>query len=287
MATSYISVMTAPYGFTPDQGDDDGALAVKRGQMLLLLDASNPEWWKFKTKTNRQQNDGNSGIVPKMLTQEAKFISAAAACKGFIAQADGDLTIAQNDDLSVYCIEGDWALVKGAHAAGYVPRACIKLEEEMNQVVALFDFQATEPEHLGFREGENMTVLDRTSKDWWRCENANHEIGVVPVNLVKLVPGSTTADDDTSPTLPKSVITSRLDASEVVSLLALHGALDLSSAINHVTFGEHPVAHGGFSDVYRGQLSDGAIVAAKVLRDPFDNSDRGKHLKRYFGDELE
>ncbi|KAG8729308.1 hypothetical protein FRC11_009086 [Ceratobasidium sp. 423] len=247
--------MTALYDFGPSQGGGGGELAVKGGQMLLLLDASHIMWWKFKIKTNRQQNDGNSGTVPKMLTEEAKFISTAAACEGFIAQTDGDLTIAQNDDLSVYCIEGDWALVKGAHAAGYVPRACIKLEEEMNQVVALFDFQATEPEHLGFREGEILTVLDRTSKDWWRCENAGHETGMVPVNLVK-------------------------DASTIVSLLVSHGCKDLSSAINPATFGDLPVAQGGFGDVYRGQLSDGTIVSVKVLRDSFDNPDLSKHLKR-------
>ncbi|CAE6469551.1 unnamed protein product [Rhizoctonia solani] len=282
MTTNYISVWTARRGFSPDEDDDAGELAVKKGQMLLLLDASDPDWWKFKIKTNRQQNNGNSGTVPKAFTQEAQFTSAAAACESFIAQADGDLTIFRNDDLSVYCIEGDWALVKGAHAAGYVPRACIKLEEEMNHVVALFDFQATEPEHLGFGEGETLTVLDRTSKDWWRCENADHEIGTVPVNLVKLVPGSATADGDTSSSLGRQyrpIISSDMDVSTIVSILAAHGCTDLSSRTNYDTFSDYPIANGGFADVYRGQLSDGTMVAVKNLRISYGDPGRAKHLK--------
>ncbi|CAE6486586.1 unnamed protein product [Rhizoctonia solani] len=279
--TNYISVRTALYDFTPGRSSSGGELAVKRGQMLLVLDTSNSEWSKFKIKTNRKHNNGKSGIVPNVLTQEAQFISAAAACEGFIAQADGDLTIVQNDDLSVYCIEGDWALVKGAHAAGYVPRACIKLAEEMNQAVALFDFQATEPEHLDFRAGETLAVLDRTSKDWWRCENADHEIGTVPVNLVKLVPGSTTAGGDTSSTLGRqdSPISRHTDVSTIVSRLVAHGCTDLSSCINHDTFAAHPVFHGGYSDIYRGQLSDGIMVAVKILRVTHEDFE-ATHLKR-------
>ncbi|KAG8729973.1 hypothetical protein FRC11_007615, partial [Ceratobasidium sp. 423] len=52
------------------------------------------------------------------------------------------------------------------------------------------------------------------------------------------------------------------------------GGLDLSS------FGEYPISHGGFSDIYQGRLRDGTSVAVKALRVSVDNISKDpKHLK--------
>ncbi|EUC60940.1 tyrosine kinase catalytic domain protein [Rhizoctonia solani AG-3 Rhs1AP] len=63
-----------------------------------------------------------------------------------------------------------------------------------------------------------------------------------------------------------TAISRRMNASEVVSQLIKHGIKDLSERLNQSTFEDHPLVTGGFSDVYRGQLTSGAEVAVKVLR---------------------
>lgn len=54
----------------------------------------------------------------------------------------------------------------------------------------------------------------------------------------------------------------------------------MSSDIDPTRFSEHPVSNGGFSDIYRGQLPNGALVALKSLRISVNNLIQDpKHLK--------
>ncbi|KAG8738410.1 hypothetical protein FRC11_001409, partial [Ceratobasidium sp. 423] len=67
---------------------------------------------------------------------------------------------------------------------------------------------------------------------------------------------------------------------EVISRLIDRGCKDLPPSIALATFADHPVSQGGFSDVYRGRLSDGTLVAVKSLRISISNlSQDSKHLK--------
>ncbi|CAE6423368.1 hypothetical protein ACGC1H_002322 [Rhizoctonia solani] len=63
-----------------------------------------------------------------------------------------------------------------------------------------------------------------------------------------------------------AAISRYMNASEAVSQLVKHGIKDLSEHLNQSTFEDHPLVTGGFSDVYRGQLTSGTEVAVKVLR---------------------
>jgi hypothetical protein len=65
--------------------------------------------------------------------------------------------------------------------------------------------------------------------------------------------------------------------SEIVSHLVACGCQDLTSRINMATFNDFPVSNGGFSDIYRGRLTDGTQVAVKALR--ISTSQDSKHLK--------
>ncbi|KAG8733307.1 hypothetical protein FRC11_007279 [Ceratobasidium sp. 423] len=72
----------------------------------------------------------------------------------------------------------------------------------------------------------------------------------------------------------------KMAAQDVVLRLVAHGCDDLSHNLNLSSFGDYPVFHGGISDIYRGQLSDGATIAVKVLRVSIDSIALGsKHLK--------
>ncbi|CUA74299.1 poly(A) polymerase [Rhizoctonia solani] len=71
-----------------------------------------------------------------------------------------------------------------------------------------------------------------------------------------------------------------MTAQEVVSHLVAHGCDDLSTTIKTSTFDEHPISHGGCSDIYRGQLQDGSRVAIKSLRISLESlNENPKHLK--------
>ncbi|CAE6434950.1 unnamed protein product [Rhizoctonia solani] len=61
-------------------------------------------------------------------------------------------------------------------------------------------------------------------------------------------------------------ISRKLTVHEVISRLVVHECRDLTNAVDYATFSEHPVSHGGFSDIYCGYLLDQTQVAIKVLR---------------------
>ncbi|CAE6453810.1 unnamed protein product [Rhizoctonia solani] len=75
-------------------------------------------------------------------------------------------------------------------------------------------------------------------------------------------------------------VSRKMTTPEVVSHLVAHGCRDLTDALNHTTFGQHPVSHGGFSDVYCGHLLDTTQVAVKALRISIQSmAENPKHLK--------
>ncbi|CAE6486571.1 unnamed protein product [Rhizoctonia solani] len=224
MATSY-SVGITLRNFKSSHGSGGGEFTIKKGQRLLLMESSHAEWWKFALKTNREKNNGSSGFVPKKYIQEVKSISAATSRKDFVAQAGGDLTITEHEGLSVYCVEGDWALVKSARAAGYVPTECIELNDEPDQVIALFDFNVTDPGKLSFQKGETLTVLDRKYEHWCLCKNGSDMLGVVPRNRVEVhnrLGSGSSIEEITKPTISQQYtpISKKKAAREVVSELA-------------------------------------------------------------------
>ncbi|CAE6453901.1 unnamed protein product [Rhizoctonia solani] len=154
----------------------------------------------------------------------------------------------------------------------------------MDQVIAMFDFNATDQGELSFKKGEILTVLDRKYNQWWLCKNENNMHGVVPRNHIKsssrLGPRSTLADTKTEIDRESTPISRKMTAREVVSQLVAHGCHDLTARLNLTSFAEYPVSHGGFSDIYRGQLLNGTSVAVKALRVSVDSiSQNPKHLK--------
>ncbi|CAE6453895.1 unnamed protein product [Rhizoctonia solani] len=293
MPKNYISMLTALHDFTPDQSNSDTELLIKEGQLLLLLETSNDEWWRVEIKTDRQNNLSDSGFAPKEYMKEANFIAVATACNDYVARIDGDLTITEHEALLVYCIEGDWALVMSPYqwATGYVPRTRIQLGQELDQAIVLYDYEATNPDELDLKQGETLIVLNRNNEEWWSCANAGYVIGLIPYNYVELRNNSklgssttrelaftaieestfTTIEDDTTSS-QVTLISSHMGACEVMSSLVDHGCTDLTSAINLSTFGEHPVSYGEFGDVYRGRLTDDTLIAVKILRIPRDNT---------------
>lgn len=100
----------------------------------------------------------------------------------------------------------------------------------------------------------------------------------------------TISKQDPSRQIPQVIVNDRggppisreMPAHEVVSQLVEHGCEDLSECIDISTFGDHPVAIGGLSDIYRGCLTNRKPVAVKALRIAMQHSigESPKHLRR-------
>ncbi|ELU41387.1 SH3 domain-containing protein [Rhizoctonia solani AG-1 IA] len=142
MSATYGSVLVALYDYAPPAGTED-EVAIKEDQLLLLLDGSDDEWWKVKIKTNSQEDNGDSGLVPKAYVEEAKPITSAKALYDYAANGDGELSITEDESLLVFDQETEWTLVKSTKPggkAGYVPATYIELsgsvQEEESAVAA-------------------------------------------------------------------------------------------------------------------------------------------------------
>ncbi|CAE6399768.1 unnamed protein product [Rhizoctonia solani] len=75
-------------------------------------------------------------------------------------------------------------------------------------------------------------------------------------------------------------ISRQMTVLEVISHLANHGCKDVSQDLELDTFDEHPISNGGCSDIYRGTMSNGTLVAMKSLRISMNSFIQdSKHLK--------
>jgi len=61
------------------------------------------------------------------------------------------------------------------------------------EVVALYDYEATEEGELTFAEGEKLTLLEQDDSGWWKGKNVKGVVGVFPSNFVEIVGANGTA----------------------------------------------------------------------------------------------
>jgi hypothetical protein len=90
MADSYLAVLKAAYDYAPQSEDE---IAIKENQLLFLLDKSDDEcvhgswglfdsdsysimhsvsWWKIRVKTESQDDEGPSGLVPSAYVEPVR-----------------------------------------------------------------------------------------------------------------------------------------------------------------------------------------------------------------------
>lgn len=46
-------------------------------------------------------------------------------------------------------------------------------------------FQGAQPGDLSITQGERITLLDKVNDDWFRAQNANGAVGIVPANYIQ------------------------------------------------------------------------------------------------------
>ncbi|KAH9938301.1 uncharacterized protein B0H18DRAFT_1205565 [Fomitopsis serialis] len=120
---TYLAVLKASYEYEP-QPDSEDELPIKEGQVLLLLERTDEDWWRVKIKPDSQDEDGPSGIVPMAYVEEAEHTRIVKALYDYEAAQSTELSISENDVLYVYGEDEEWILVRKQSddsKVGYVP----------------------------------------------------------------------------------------------------------------------------------------------------------------------
>jgi len=119
----YIAVLKAVYEYQPE-ADAEDELAITEDQLLLLLERTDDDWWRVRVKTDSQDDEGKSGLVPSAYVEPAVHTSVVKAIYDYEATQPSELSFKEDDILYVFDKEEDWLLVQskaGDSKAGYVP----------------------------------------------------------------------------------------------------------------------------------------------------------------------
>ncbi|KAF8627174.1 hypothetical protein AX15_004492 [Amanita polypyramis BW_CC] len=135
----YLAVLKASYDYQP-QSDDE--LAITENQTLLLLERVDDDWWKVKVKSDSQDEETPSGLVPAAYVEPAGHLSVVKVLYDYEASAPGELSVKEDEVLLVYETDQDWLLVqsrKEDSKAGYVPGNYVEAttEEEITSTPAV------------------------------------------------------------------------------------------------------------------------------------------------------
>jgi hypothetical protein len=100
------------------------------------------------------------------------------------AQNEDELSIQEGDKLIT--IEPDdgsgWIKARRGHCLGLVPATYV--EHLFETVVAIYDFEASNPEELHLKEGDIVTVIKKDDSGWWEG-SLNGKVGIFPANYVQ------------------------------------------------------------------------------------------------------
>lgn len=127
---AYVQLAKALYDYEAQAEDE---LTLKEDDVLYILEADDPEWYKAKVKSGAggPDDEGPVGLVPANYVEEAEPMRLSRALYAYAAQNEDELDIAEDELLRVYETDGLWLLVKkqgndalgegGVGRLGYVP----------------------------------------------------------------------------------------------------------------------------------------------------------------------
>ncbi|KAI1789509.1 hypothetical protein LXA43DRAFT_576611 [Ganoderma leucocontextum] len=119
----YLAVLKASYDYEP-QADAADEIAIKEDQLLFLLERTDSEWWKVQVKSDSQEEEGPSGLVPAAYVEPADLIQVVKALYDYDAVQATELTLKEDEILNVYGKDDEWLLVSSPEEegrVGYVP----------------------------------------------------------------------------------------------------------------------------------------------------------------------
>ncbi|KAI9204970.1 uncharacterized protein BJ171DRAFT_80895 [Polychytrium aggregatum] len=97
-------------------------LTIREGDLLLVLDDSDPDWTSVKELPLDAFKEPLTGLVPTSYIQAAPVVAQATALYDYTALTDDELTFAENARLDIiWKLDEDWWLAKSADGIGLVP----------------------------------------------------------------------------------------------------------------------------------------------------------------------
>ncbi|KZT37659.1 hypothetical protein SISSUDRAFT_1048179 [Sistotremastrum suecicum HHB10207 ss-3] len=144
MSKHYLALLKVLYDYDQVQSDDE--IPVKEDQLVFLLERTDEDWWKVKIKTDVDDENAPSGLVPSAYVEEAPHTAVAKALYDYEAASPGELSVTEDEVLYLYDTEGDWLLVKSERdggVVGYVPGNYVEQADEHAT-----ETEPSQPQHI-------------------------------------------------------------------------------------------------------------------------------------------
>jgi len=143
----FLGIYRAAYDYEPQS---DGELALREGDLLMVLDKSaDDDWWRAKKKGRADagdEDDEPEGLIPNNYVEAARPTAQAKALYDYSRQTDEELSFTEDALLDVYdTTDPDWTLVGLESEYGFAPANYIELLEASDPPAAAAGGAATAP----------------------------------------------------------------------------------------------------------------------------------------------
>ncbi|KAF9361688.1 cytoskeletal protein binding protein [Mortierella sp. NVP85] len=119
----FLKVYIALYAY---EADTEEELTFKKNDVLYILEADDPHWWKAKLKT-ADPNHSHIGLVPSNYVEPLPSIGSVLGLYRYEA-VTLELAFEQGDTLTLYEQDDpDWFLVGNGSQVGFVPKSYVEV----------------------------------------------------------------------------------------------------------------------------------------------------------------
>ncbi|KAI8915764.1 hypothetical protein EDD86DRAFT_268032 [Gorgonomyces haynaldii] len=109
-------------------------LTFKEGDILLITDDSDQDWWMASQKPVDTFQEVKSGLVPMGYVEEAAPLFDATALYDYVPNTDEEIEIKEGDFVRVYeQVDDDWWFVKQDDNVGLVPASYLEVTQNQPQ----------------------------------------------------------------------------------------------------------------------------------------------------------
>lgn len=156
---------------------EENEMSLMEGEIIRNVTELDVGWW-----SGESEDGTRSGLFPANYVEVIEH--AQEQEQPLDAYDDDHAAAAAHDQDQGHEAEHDAYAAQHAHAA---PTATAAGEEKKPTAVALYDYQAGEPNELSFNEGEAITEIDFVTEDWWSGKSETGATGLFPANYVEII----------------------------------------------------------------------------------------------------
>eukprot|EP00842_Homolaphlyctis_polyrhiza_P004731 jgi/Hompol1/5259/HPOL_004277-RA len=113
-------------------------LSIHEGDMLLITDDTDQDWWEATEKPVDAFQEARSGLVPMTYVEEAQPLALASALYDYDPATDEEIAIREGQLLRVYeKVDADWWFVKQDNNVGLVPASYVEEQSGSGSAAAV------------------------------------------------------------------------------------------------------------------------------------------------------